>query len=237
MVHFLHGLVRVLTPNMGQIQTAVPINSLNTRTSQRGTARAKKQKRKHKVQAKYLSQLTSSEEDQSSLHIKRSAKTQSALSEQDQTQQDPDPVFYREVDMSDLPHQYVEEIKTFRQVLDLPDPRETMPRSSTSVLGLDDVKDQQELRPKGPSAMLPLNPYLKEPFDKFEQDFQASDLTEGKYIKPPPSTAKWYKVGQPCFEDKIQELKTDFAKICISSKPSGAPMGNVFLPVRTGTSR
>ena len=33
-----------------------------------------------------------------------------------------------------------------------------------------------------------------------------TNLPEGKYIKPPPSTAKWYKVGQPCYEDKIQEL-------------------------------
>ena len=51
------------------------------------------------------------------------------------------------------------------------------------------------------------------------------------YIKAPPSTAKWYKVGQPCYEDKIQELNTDFAKICISPKPSGAPMGKVPLPI------
>ena len=36
-------------------------------------------------------------------------------------------------------------------------------------------------------------------------------------------TANYYKVGQPCFEDKLQELNTDFAKICISPKPSGAP--------------
>ena len=40
-----------------------------------------------------------------------------------------------------------------------------------------------------------------------------------------------YKVGQPCFEDKVQELNTDFAKICISPKPSGAPMGKVPLQV------
>ena len=34
-----------------------------------------------------------------------------------------------------------------------------------------------------------------------------ANLPEGKYIKPPPSTTKWYKVGQPCYEDKIQEFK------------------------------
>ena len=38
-------------------------------------------------------------------------------------------------------------------------------------------------------------------------------------------------LGQPCFEDKIQELNTDFAKICISPKPSGAPMGKVPMPI------
>ena len=73
--------------------------------------------------------------------------------------------------------------------------------------------------------MLPLNSHIKDAFDKFEQDFLASNLPEGKYIKPPLSTAKWYKVGQPSFEDKMQELNTDFLKICISPKPSGAPMG------------
>ena len=72
---------------------------------------------------------------------------------------------------------------------------------------------------------------IKDAFDKFDQDFQAANLPEGKYIKAPPSTTKWYKVGQPCYEDKIQELNTDFTKICISPKPSGAPMGKVPLPI------
>ena len=40
--------------------------------------------------------------------------------------------------MSNLPSQYAEEVETFRQILDLSDPRETLPRSSTTVLGLDD---------------------------------------------------------------------------------------------------
>ena len=38
-------------------------------------------------------------------------------------------------------------------------------------------------------------------------------------------------MGQHCFEDKLQELNTDFTKICISPKPSGAPMGKVSLQV------
>ena len=205
-------------------------------------SRAKKHsdKRKHKVRAKYISQLSPSEEDQPSAHKKRSSQPPRAPSELDQPQNDPHPLFYREVAMADLPSQYAEEVETFRHILDLPDPRETMPRSclglslprsSTSVLGLDDKKGQQELRPRGPSAMLPLSSHIKDAFDKFEQDFLASNLPEGKYIKPPPSTAKWYKVGQSCFEDKMQELNTDFSKICISPKPSGAPMVKVPLPV------
>ena len=120
---------------------------------------------------------------------------------------------------------------TFRCILKLPDPRESLPRSSTAVMGLDDEKGRQELRPRGPSSMLALNSVIKDAFDKFHQDFQAANLPEGKYIKPLPSTAKWYKVGQPCYEDKIQELNTDFAKICISPKPSGAPMGHFPLPI------
>ena len=102
---------------------------------------------------------------------------------------------------------------------------------SGSVIWLDDEKGHQELRPRGPSSMLPLSSVIKDAFDKFEHDFQAANLPEGKYIEPPPFTAKWYKVGQPCYEDKIQELNTDFAKICITPKPSGAPMGKVPLPI------
>ena len=87
--------------------------------------------------------------------------------------------------MSDLPSQYAEEVETFRQILYLPDPKETLSRSSTTVLGLNDEKGQQELRPRDPSAMLPLNPILKDAFEKFEQDFLACNLSERKYINPP----------------------------------------------------
>ena len=98
-------------------------------------------------------------------------------------------------------------------------------------MGLDDEKGHQELRPRCPSSMLPLSSVIKDAFDKFEHDFQAANLPEGKYIKPPPSSANLYKVGQPCYEEKIQELNTDFAKICITPKPPGAPMGKVPLPI------
>ena len=188
-------------------------------------------KRKHKVRAKYYSQLSSLEEDESSVPTKKSTKPQHKAPPESAHQDSTDPVFYREVEMSDLPSQYAEEVEIFRQILDLPDPRETLPRSSATVLGLDDEKGQQELRPRGPSAMLPLNPILRDAFEKFEQDFLTSNLPEGKYINPMASTAKYYKVEQPCFEDKLQELNTDFAKICISPKPSGAPVGKVPLQV------
>ena len=47
-------------------------------------------KRKHKVRSRYLSQSSSSEEDQSSVHMQRSSKPARALSDQDQPQHDPD---------------------------------------------------------------------------------------------------------------------------------------------------
>ena len=171
-------------------------------------------RRKHKARAKYFSRSSSSEEDESSTLTRKPTKPQHKV---------PQEPHHREVDMSDLPSQYAEEVETFRQILDLPDLRETLPRSSTTVLGLDDEKDQQELRPRDPSAILPLNPILKDAFEKFEQDFLASNLPEGKYIKPPASTAKYYKVGQPCFEDKLQELNTDLAKALWGPCGQGSP--------------
>ena len=92
-------------------------------------------------------------------------------------------------------------------------------------------KAVKKLRPRGPSSILPLSSVIKDAFDKFQHDFKAANLSEGKYVKPPPSTSKWYKVGQPTFQDKIQELNTDFAKICITPRPPGAPVAKVPLPV------
>ena len=73
-------------------------------------------------------------------------------------------------------------------------------------MGLDDEKGHRELRSSDPSSMLPFSSVIKDAFDKFEHDFQVANLPEGKYIKPPPSNGKWYKVGQSCYEAKIQEL-------------------------------
>ena len=160
-------------------------------------------KSKHKVRSRYVS--SSSEEDQSSVARHRSSKPSGpqpsgAISDQDQPQHDPDPPYYREIALSDVPSQYAEEVDNFRRILSLPDPRDSMPRSPTSVMGLDDEKGRQELRPRGPSSMLPLSSIIKDAFDKFKHGFQAANLPEGKYIKHPPSTTKWYKVGQPCYE-------------------------------------
>ena len=190
-------------------------------------------KSKHKSRSRYVS---SSEEDHSPVARHRSSKPSraqpsGAASDQDLPQHDPDPPYYREVALSDIPSQYSEEVDTFRRILSLPDPRDSMPRSSTSVLGLDDEKGRQELRPRGPSSILPLSSVIKDAFDKFQHDFKAANLSEGKYVKPPPSTSKWYKVGQPTFQDKIQELNTDFAKICITPRPPGAPVAKVPMPV------
>ena len=133
--------------------------------------------------------------------------------------------------MSDLPSQYTKAIEMFREFLNLPDSRGSMPRSSTTVWALNDVAGQQDLWPRGPLAMLPFSPQLKDAFDKFEQDIQAANLPAGKYVKTPASTSKWYKLGQPYFEDELKELNTDFAKIYISPRSSGAPMGKVPLLV------
>ena len=200
------------------------------------SSRSKKHsdKSKHKSRSRYVS--FSSEEDHSPVTRHRSSKPSRAqpsgvASDQDLPQHDPDPPYYREVALSDMPSQYSEEVDTFRRILSLPDPRESMPRSSTSVLGLDDEKGRQELRPRGPSSILPLSSVIKDAFDEFQHDFKAANLSEGKYVKPPPSTSKWYKVGQPTFQDKIQELNTDFAKICITPRPSGPQVARVPLPV------
>ena len=118
---------------------------------------------KHKVRSRCVS--SSSEEDQSSAPRHRSSKPSGALSDQDQPQHDPDTPYYREVALSDVPSQYAEEVDTFRRILSLPDPRKSMPRSSTSVMGLDDEKavrsSGQEVLPLcSPSALLSKMPLV-----------------------------------------------------------------------------
>ena len=79
------------------------------------------------------------------------------------------PVLYREVDLSDLPSQYTQDIETFRKILKLPEPRDNIPMSSTTVWAINDVAGRQKLRPRGSSAMLPVSP---------QQDFQAANFNQ-----------------------------------------------------------
>ena len=110
-------------------------------------------KSKHKSRATFLP--SSSEEDQSPERRHRSPKPSGkSYTDQDHPQHDPDPPYYREVALSDIPSQYAEEVDTFRRILKLPDPRESLPRSSTAVMGLDHEKGRQELRPRGPPCCL-----------------------------------------------------------------------------------
>ena len=71
----------------------------------------------------------------------------------------PDPIYSREVDLSDLPSQYTEDIETFRQVLGIPDLKHSMPVSNL-IMGLNEEQEKQEARPKGPSTFLPANPAI-----------------------------------------------------------------------------
>ena len=69
-------------------------------------------KSKHKSRARFLP--SSSEEDQSPEHRHRSPKPSGkSYSDQDHPQHDPDPPYYREVALSDIPSQYAEEVDTF----------------------------------------------------------------------------------------------------------------------------
>ena len=126
------------------------------------------------------------------------------------------------MDLSDLPSQYTKDIETFRQVLGIPGPKHSMPMSS-SVMGLNEEQQQQEARPKGSSTFLPANPALKEELTKWEQDFQNLNLVEVKFPKAPQATGRYYKMVDPCFEEKMQELNRKFVKYCISPRPQAAP--------------
>ena len=69
-------------------------------------------KSRYKSRSRYVS--SSSEEDQPSVAKHRSSKPSGANSDQDQPQHDPDPPYYREVALADVPSQYAEEVDTFR---------------------------------------------------------------------------------------------------------------------------
>ena len=160
---------------------------------------------------------SSSEEDQSSVARHRSSKPSGAqpsgaVSDQDLPQHDPDPP-YSTLKRSTLLGAFFPSLTP-----------------ESLCLGPQLQSWVWTMRKAIKSSILPLSSVIKDAFDKFQHDFKAANLPEGKYIKP-PSTSKWYRVGQPCYQDKYQELSTDFAKICITPKPSGAHMGKVPLPI------
>ena len=69
-----------------------------------------------------------------------------------------------------------------------------MPRSSTSVLDLNDQKGQQELRPRGPSAMLPLSSHIKDAFDSLNMIFWPLTYLRVNILNPLPplqSGTRW----------------------------------------------
>ena len=65
-------------------------------------------------------------------------------------QLDPEPFISKEVDVTDLACQYTDDIETLRLCLNIPDPRDSVSVSSTSVMSLSKVAEKQELRHKGP---------------------------------------------------------------------------------------
>ena len=173
---YLRGRSRINPKNTATLAVGMKLRSASDQSNEESdepripSTKPKKHsdKSKNKSRSRYVS--SSSEEDQSSVARHRSSKPSGAqpsgaASDQDLPQHDPDPPYYREVALSDIPSQYAEEVDTFRRILSLPDPRESMPRSSTSVMGLDDEKGRQELRPRGPSSILPLSSVIKDAFD------------------------------------------------------------------------
>ena len=146
------------------------------------------EKRKHKVRSRYLS--SSSEEDQSSVPIQRSSNPSRAPLDQDQPQHDPDPLFYMEVAIADIPLNMLKKWRPLGIFLISLTPGKPCPGLLLLFWAWNDQKGQQELRPGGPSTILPLSSIIKDALDKFEQDFLASNLPEGKYIKPPSFPSK-----------------------------------------------
>ena len=114
----------------------------------------------------------------------------------------PDPNLFREVDVSDPPSQYTEDTETFRQVLNIPKFRDSVPVSSTSVWGLNKVAQKQEVRPKGLASFRLANISLMEALEEFELDFNAANLSDEKFIKAPPCHWQVLQIVDHCFEEK-----------------------------------
>ena len=176
-------------------------------------------KRKHKVGSRYLSQSSSSEEDQSSVPMQRSSKPSRAPSDQDQPQQDLDPLFYVEVAMADLSSQYP--LNMLRKWTPLgvffisltpgkPSPGLPLLFWANRSLGQEDLL-----------LCSPLPLTSKMPLISLSMISWPLICLRVNMLNPLPPLQSGTRGGQPCNEDKIQELNTDFSKICISPKPYG----------------
>ena len=134
-----------LTPHFNQRFEAEASGYSSDQSAQVVKPKKRADKRKHKSRAQYITSSSSSSEDSDqSMQVQKSFNPKGAFSSQ-QGKSNPGSVQFREVDMSDLPSQYIEDIETFRQILKLPDPRDSMPRSSTTGWFLNEVAGQQEL--------------------------------------------------------------------------------------------
>ena len=83
----------------------------------------------------------------------KSSSPKGLLLNQGISKPEPDPEFYREVELSDLPSGYTEDIN-LRQFFLISLSPGTVCLGPLPVWTLNDVAGQQELRPRGPSAIL-----------------------------------------------------------------------------------
>ena len=176
---------------------------------------------------------SSSEEDQSSVARHRSSKPSGAqpsgaVSDQDQPQHDPDPPYYREVALSDVfPPSMLKRWTlsgTFFPSL-TPESPCLGPQLQSCVWTMRKAVKSSDLE------VLPLCSHLaqlsKMPLINLNMIFRPLiylRVNISNLLLPLQS-------GKPCYEEKFQELNTDFAKICITPKTPGAPMGKVPLPI------
>ena len=75
-----------------------------------------------------------------------------------------------------------------RHVLKLPDPRGDIPVLETRGFGLSQASLEEECCPKGPSCFLPMNKVLLNTVEKYDKDFMETNLSKGKFVKPPLKT-------------------------------------------------
>ena len=185
-------------------------------------------KSKHKVRSRYVS--SSSEEDQSSVVRHRSSKPSRAqpsvaVSDQDQPQHDPDLIIGKWLCLTFPPNtlkRWTLSGISFPSLIPgslclSPQPRLWVWMMKKAVKS----SDLEVLPPCYHSAQLSNMPLIS--LNMIFRPLIYLRVNTSNLLLP-------LQVGQPC-EEKIQELNTYFAKICITPKPPGAPMGKVPLSV------